>query len=232
MTKTWMVLVAGALGACGGGGGPADVNARCPLGGEAYDAFAAGDGAQCGTGEGAGYCFAGDRCESDGVCELVSAAMADAYCALLDRPYTAFSSGTGARCGEGEGAGYCIPGDRCREAGICEAVLSASRGQPHAVLLGQRYDAFTSADGARCGAGEGAGYCIAGDECVAEGACEVVLTGLGGQVDADLVGSEYDAFGEGDGVRCGEGEGAGYCFAGDRCTAPGVCVIVLSAWTP
>jgi hypothetical protein len=232
MTRACVVLIAGVLGACGGGDGPVDVDARCALGGETYDAFGAGDGARCGEGEGAGYCFAGDRCESDGVCELVSTPTGDGYCALLDRPYTAYSSATGARCGSGEGAGYCIPGDRCREEGICEAVLSAARGQPHAALLGQRYDAFASGDGARCGTGEGAGYCFGGDECVAEGACEVVLTGLGGTVRADLVGSEYDAYEAGDGVRCGDGEGAGYCRAGDRCTAPAVCEVVLSAWTP
>lgn len=205
-----------------------DVRARCPLAGETYDAFVSANGARCG-GEGFGSCFAGDRCVQDGVCELVSSTLGDAYCALLERPYDSFVGGDGARCG-GEGFGACFAGDRCRSAGICEAVLSSARGQPHAVLLGQTYDAFSSAAGPRCG-GEAFGACLPGDRCVEDGVCEFVLTGLGGQLREDLVGDRYDSFSAAGGPICG-GELRGSCHPGDRCVSDGVCEILLSAWTP
>jgi hypothetical protein len=224
------------LMACGGGGedDPIDPDARCSLINESYDAFGDANGARCGDGEGAGYCFEGDLCAAaaSGTCELVSTPTGDGYCALLRTAYTAFGDADGKRCGSGEGSGYCIAGDHCREAGVCEAVLSAAKGKPHAELFGKRYDAFGDANGARCGSGEGSGYCLAGDLCVEPKVCALVLNGLGGQLRAELVGSQYTASSGGNGVRCGEGEGSGYCKAGDRCAMPGTCEVVLSAWTP
>lgn len=234
--QRWVGLTIAALAACGGGGSddPIDPDARCSLLNESYDAFTSADGARCGEGEGAGYCFEGDLCAeaTTQTCELVSTPTGDGYCALLRAAYTAFTSANGARCGSGEGSGYCIEGDRCREAGTCEAVLSAANGKPHAELFGKRYDAFTSADGPRCGSGEGSGYCLEGDLCVEPKVCALVLNGLGGTLRAELVGSPYTASTSGEGVRCGDGEGAGYCKPGDRCAMPGTCEVVLSAWTP
>jgi hypothetical protein len=227
MTRTIWLTMGLVLVGCGGGR-TSNVEARCSLSGETYDASFEADGARCG-GEGFGYCLAGDRCVEDGVCELVLTPPEDGYCALLDRPYDAFYDADGARCG-GEGFGYCFLGDRCVEAGVCAAVLSAAKGAPHAELLGASYDAFYDATGPRCG-GEGFGYCFAGDHCVEPGICELVLTGLGGTLRSDLIGSTYDAFFEAEGPRCG-GEGFGSCHPGDRCVSPGACEVVLSAWTP
>lgn len=233
MTRLVALLVV--VAACDGGQDtPIDPEARCSLMNESYDAFTSADGARCGEGDGAGYCFEGDLCasSSSGTCELVSTPNGDGYCALLGAAYSAFTSADGARCGTGDGSGYCIEGDRCREAGTCEAVLSSSKGKPHAELFREHYDAFTSADGVRCGTGEGSGYCLPGDRCVEPEVCELVLNGLGGTLRAELVGSSYTASTSGEGVRCGDGEGAGYCKPGDRCAMPGTCTIVLSAWTP
>lgn len=228
-----IVCVASALAACGGGDGGVnvDVNASCPLAGETYDAYSSATGPRCGSGDGAPYCAVGDLCKQDGVCELVQTPVANVSCALLGATYTGFSGADGARCGSGDGAPYCIAGDHCAQPGLCEVVLSAASGTPHAELFGRHYDAFTSANGARCGTGDGAPYCIKGDRCVQDGVCAVVLTGLGGTVRADLIGSQYTAFSSADGARCGEGEGAGYCKAGDRCVSAGTCEVLLSAWT-
>jgi hypothetical protein len=227
------LVIASMVAACGGSDGSSiNPEERCSLLNESYDAFSAADGARCGETDGSGYCYEGDLCREAGVCELVASVTTDAYCALLRAPYDAFSSADGARCGSSDGSGYCFAGDHCRQEGVCEAVLSAANGKPHAELFGQRYDAFTSADGARCGTGDGAGYCLAGDRCVEPGTCVLVLQGLGGQVQAQLIGSMYTASSGADGGRCGEGDGAGYCKAGDRCVSPGTCEVVLSAWTP
>ena len=229
--KSTVFVAALVLSACGGGGS-VDVNARCPLAGEVYDGYSSATGARCGSGDGAPYCRDGDLCRQDGSCELVSTPTAEVSCALLGARYTGFSSANGARCGTGDGSPYCFAGDRCAEPGVCEVALSAANGTPHAELFGREYDGFSSADGARCGSGDGAPYCMAGDRCVRDGVCALVLTGLGGQLRADLIGQAYTATSSGEGARCGEGEGAGYCKAGDRCTSPGTCEIVLSAWTP
>lgn len=240
MTRQVATVVLAAIAACGGsdgggeGGGDLDVMARCSLIGEDYDAFSAASGARCGSTEGAGYCFAGDLCRSDGVCELVSTPTQDGWCAVLRTTYDAFTSADGARCGTGDGSGYCMAGDHCRSAGICEAVLSAADGQPHAGIFGARYTGFSSADGPRCGSGDGAPYCFGGDRCVEPGVCVFVLKGLGGTVRSELLGTQYTAATSGDGARCGTSEGSGYCKAGDRCVDPttGTCEVLLSAWTP
>lgn len=219
------------LAACGGDGASIDVDARCPLTDETYDAFSSASGPSCSDGEPRRSCYEGDLCRESTVCAFVTSTTTEAYCALLHAPYTAFSGAGGARCGSGDGAGSCFAGDRCREVGVCEAVRSATNGQPHAELFEKRYDAFSGAGGVRCGTGDGAGSCFAGDRCVEPGVCALVLNGLGGTVQAGLIGSTYTASAGAGGVRCGTGDGSGSCKPGDHCAAPGMCEVVLSAWT-
>ncbi len=244
--KAWMCSFVVLL-ACGGGdgdGGSSDINldARCSLSGEEYDAFYEAGGPPCddpnSDSEGI-ECYPGDTCSGVATCTFVSSpeSSPEISCGLLAVSYDAFYEAGGPRCddpnSDSEGI-ECFRGDTCSGPAQCKSILSAG-GEAPTELFGRVYDAFYEAGGPRCddpnSDSEGM-ECYPGDTCSGAAQCKIALSSKGGSVDTSKFGQVYDAFYEAGGPRCddpnSDSEGL-ECFQGDTCSGAAQCEIVSSA---
>ncbi len=228
--------------ACGGGGGPnaQDLEARCSISGEKYDAFTIADGPDCPSSNNSGTeCYPGDMCEGDGICTLVGSdeSASEASCILLTISYQALNRLDGPDCNYPE-SGWeslqCYPGDKCIGEGNCRIVVSGG-GAPVTALLGMKYHSFYDADGPECNYPE-SGWeslaCFVGDICTGEGNCEIVLSAKGGGLDESELGQIYTAASDGGGRECTDPDAnteSQSCLRGDICQGFGNCEIVSSA---
>ena len=234
----WLIACSGGSSGDGNGNGNTiNPDALCSLSGESYDSFYGADGPYCEAADGGegSDCLAGDTCREDGSCEFVLSVSQEGICDLIGIRYDSFYDAGGPYCEAADGGegSNCFPGDRCRDDGYCEAVMSSIGAPPLAELFGRVYDSFYAAGGPYCRAADGGegSNCFAGDRCRDDGYCEIVLSARGGEIDVSRLGQVYDAFYEANGPYCEAADGGegSNCYPGDLCRDDGKCEVVYSA---
>ena len=132
-TYSFVILLACGGGDGDGGSSDIDLETRCSVSGEEYDAFYNAGGPTCddpnSDTEGL-ECFQGDTCSGVATCKFVSSAESspEISCGLLTVSYDAFYDAGGPSCNDPnsdtEGL-ECFEGDICSGAASCEIVSSA-----------------------------------------------------------------------------------------------------------